>query len=302
MNLSSQSELQFSHLNVNMWITWVRDEIRKSLYGTLAFFTEKLPENIYKNGDLKSIVNPVLSIWWDVIGFSEVYGKQNLDILIELLEARWYDVYFVDAFEMWSQNIPWEHLYNVVWVKNDVSSSSRGIKIHTQVHNQRKKEWMLISLKNMLSSKNSTEIGGKIETSKILYKRLVTGILDWAITSFELSPDFVFTHLHVHADNKNLEKYFLPHLDWETAHMIFWDFNIWDLDSFILKPPFSWIWYKTFLAQEEKTYSYAKWFSSLPLHTKPDNVVWNPKIKNIKTTSLPSLSDHNLLLSRIKVD
>lgn len=296
---TADSQLQLSHLNVNMWISWVRDSVKNSVYGTLAFFSENNPENIYNNWNLKAIVSPILERWWDILWFSEVYGKQNLDILVELLESKWYNVYFVDAFEMWSQNIPWEHLYNVVWIKNEIDPKKWPF-IKTKLLNQRKQAGILISLKNLLNSHNHIE-KNRFSQSIDLYKRLANWILDGAITSFEISDDLVLSHLHIHSDNINIQNNFSSHLQSDKAHVMFWDFNIWDLGSFILEPPFAWIWYKKFLSEEDRTYSFAKWFWSLPVIKRPDDVIWNSKIQNISTISIPSLSDHNAIISRIKV-
>lgn len=282
------NSLKIIHLNTNMWIKWVRKDIKQSLYWTLAFFIESSPENIYNNCDIEQIITPYLRKWWDIIWFSEVFWIKNLNIVISLLEKYWYNVHYTDAFEMWNQNMQWEHLYNVVWIKKDLNTN--WPKIVTKVYSQRKLSWITLRLKNLLS--------WNFVNNSNLYNRLVNWILDGAISSFVV--DWInITHLHIHWDNPIIWNYFLSHISDNAPNVMFWDFNIWNLDSFLLTPPFSWKWYKKFLSDEHKTYSFAKWLSLLPLIRQPDNVIWNSFTNNLLTTSSESLSDHNWIVSNV---
>lgn len=300
-NKKSSEIITATHLNVNMWITWVRDQVSRAVYGTLAFFWEKSVEKLVSNSDISKIVTPVLDMWWDVLGFSEVYWTKQLNELINLLEQRWYKVFYSDAFEMWSQFEEKEHLYNVIWIKHN---SLTNVKISkTQVVQQRKLPWVLFSLLHLLSwwREESKTFCEKIDDAKKVYNRLAAWILDWVIKDFQVWDEFVLSHLHVHADNPYLAEFFKWHTYENIPHLMYGDFNIWNLDEFILKPPFNWIWYKRFLNEEAKTYSFAKWMDKLPLFKTPDNVIWNPLIKHVSTQTFSSLSDHDWLITKFKI-
>jgi len=235
----SESQIKLKHLNTNMWVSWVRENFSNSIYWTLAFFLENSPENLNIHSNIKKIVSSVIYDWWDILSFSEVYWTEQLTIIGDLLEAKWYKVFSTDAFDMWSQHIEGEHLYNVVGIK---SSSLRDSNVYktTQLRNKRKKEWIIISLFDMLKSLNldNKDYKIKLNNSIKLYTRLSNWILDWAITSFQITDNFILSHLHVHADNPLLSKYFKEHIFEHQKHLMIWDFNIkdinWFLDSFIL--------------------------------------------------------------------
>lgn len=302
MERQNGSEIIFAkHLNVNMWIHWVRDKISKAIYWTLAFFWEKSVEKLTLNSDISRIVTPVLDMGGDVLWFSEVYGTKQLNELVSLLEQRWYKVFYSDAFEMWSQFEDKEHLYNVVWTKH---SSLRDIKIHkTQVVQSRKLPGVVFSALHLLSwwKEDSQTFCEKIGDAKRIYNRLATWILDGVIKDFKIWEEFVMSHLHVHADNPKLANCFEWHTYEKTPHLMYGDFNISNLDQFLLQPPFQWIWYKKFLSNEAKTYCFAKWMNKLPLFRTPDNVIWNSFVKHISTQTFSSFSDHDGLATRFKI-
>lgn len=299
--IQSSEIITVTHLNVNMWITWVRDDFKKAIYWTLAFFAEKSVNNLVSNSDISKIVTPVLDMWGDVLGFSEVYGTKQLNELIDLLEKRWYKVFYSDAFEMWSQFEEKEHLYNVIGIKHQSLSNVTINK--TQVVQPRKLPWVIFSILHLLrgNEEKSQSFCEKVSDAKRIYNRLASGILDWVIKDFKVWDEFVLSHLHVHADNPNLSNFFENHTYSDIPHLMYWDFNIWNLDEFLLKPPFNWIWYKKLLSNESKTYSYAKWMDNIPVFKTPDNVIGNPLMRHISTETFSSLSDHNGLITRFKI-
>ena len=297
----SESDIKLKHLNTNMWVSWVREKISSSLYWTLAFFLENSPEKLNLHSNIKKIVLPVINNGWDILSFTEVYWTEQLSIVSDLLESRWYKVFTTDAFEMWSQNIEKEHLYNVVGIKS--SSLTEKDVYRTQLRNKRKAEWIIISLFNMLKSlkPDNKWYKDKIYNSIQLYNRLSSWIWDWAITSFQITDDFVLSHLHIHADNPSLNEYFKKHIFEHKKQLMLWDFNMWDMNWFLNKWVFKGKWYKSFLSEDTVTYSYAKGIAKLPWLLKtPDNVIANDWVKNIKTTTFTSQSDHDWLTSIIK--
>ncbi len=65
------------------------------------------------------MIDPILSQDSDVVSFSEVFGTKQRDYIKDKIEKLGYTVDFTDAFEMWSQAIEGEHLYNVIGYKQD---------------------------------------------------------------------------------------------------------------------------------------------------------------------------------------
>lgn len=296
----SSEIIKATHLNVNMGIDGVRESFKKSIYGTLAFFVEKSVNSLVQNSNIEKIVSPVLDMWGDVIAFSEVYGTHQLCVLKDLLEKRWYKVFSSDAFDMWSQFENNEHLYNVVWVRHQWL---QNISVNeTHVRQSRKTPAVIFSLVHLLrwSEKDQT-IGEKVSAAKQVYHRLVSGILDGVIRDFKIGEEFVFSHLHVHADNPDLWTYFQNHIHQKVPHIMFWDFNIGNLDEFLLSPPFAGKWYKRLLDDEAITYSFAKWVGKLPVFKTPDNVIGNDLLEHISTQTFSSFSDHDGLVTQFKI-
>lgn len=60
--MESSEIITATHLNVNMGIAGVRDDVKKAIYGTLAFFAEKSVNNLVANSDISKIVTPVLDM------------------------------------------------------------------------------------------------------------------------------------------------------------------------------------------------------------------------------------------------
>jgi hypothetical protein len=297
-----ESNVQLLHLNTNMWIVWVKENLSKSLYWFLAFFIARNPESIYSNSNIDTIIEPILKQWWDVLWFTEVFWKKQLEKVINSLEKRWYKVFFANAFWMWSQNIDDEHLYNVVWVKDKSINSN---PIITKIYSERKTEAKVFSFYHLLNSFLKNDFNwSKIDEAKNVYNQLANWILDWVIMSIDLR-DFLMTHLHIFPTDKEKSVYtkFWDHIQSEKAHLIFWDFNTWssDLDKILSKPPFSWQ-YKWFMWKDDITYPNSYWLKNLEFAQNTlDNSVWNEKVVNIKTSSIDSLSDHKAIKSIIRV-
>lgn len=299
--MESSEIITATHLNVNMGIAGVRDDVKKAIYATLAFFAEKSVNNLVANSDISKIVTPVLDMWGDVLWFSEVYGTQQLQILTELLEQRGYRVFFSDAFEMWSQFEENEHLYNVIGLKHQ---SLSDVRVHkTPVRQSRKLPAVLFSLLHLLrgNEQKDQSFCEKVGDAKMIYHRLVGWILDGVIKDFCIGDEFVLSHLHVHADNPDLSSYFEGHTYADIPHLMYGDFNIWNLDEFLLQPPFNGIGYKKFLSNEAKTYSYAKGMQRLPVFKTPDNVIGNSLMKHISTQTFSSVSDHDGIVTKFMI-
>lgn len=60
------------------------------------------------------MIDPILSQDSDVVSFSEVFGIKQRDHIKNKLESLGYAVEYTNAFEMWSQSVEGEHLYNVI--------------------------------------------------------------------------------------------------------------------------------------------------------------------------------------------
>ena len=306
-NLNSElkeSDIQLLHLNTNWSIEWVKDSLDKSLWWFLSFFFARTPEAIYSTSNVSSMIDEYLKIWWDVIWFTEVFWKQQRDFVTNSLESRWYKVFVTDAFEMWSQDFEWEHLYNILAIK-DNSINSENVK-RTYSKNKRPISATICSFTHFLNwlLENGTIWTWKedIKMAINIYSRLVSWILDWAITEVPCS-DLIITHHHVHPDNWNLKKVYAPHINTDFPNVIFWDFNQWEqkFDKLLREDPFNWI-YTWFMEEWDITYPNSKWFEKInPLQSTLDNVAWNQFIENKWTRSIDSNSDHRWVISRIRV-
>lgn len=283
--------LKAKHLNTNMWISGVRENFKNSTYWTLGFFMENKIEKILEKSDISEALKPILKTWWDILSFSEVCWQKQLEITKELLEQQHYKTYSTEAFDMW--NMKGEKLYNVIWIK-DGNFDLEEIKT-TKLYNKRKKEALLISFYNFLrtiptSTEKFENLDKNIKLNMEIFSRLANWVLDGAISSVKID-DFILTTLHVHSDNPLINETFRKHYFSKEAHVIMWDFNMKDSKYFLENNGFEG--YKSFLEEKDKTYSYAKGFSHLPLFQQPDNAFYNDKIENKSWWTFASTSDHN---------
>jgi len=81
--------LKLGHLNTSMWLDFEKS-FWDSLSATLAFFLATTPESISAKSDIKETISPIMKKWWDILGFSEIYWEQQLAIVIDELESKWY--------------------------------------------------------------------------------------------------------------------------------------------------------------------------------------------------------------------
>ncbi|MBS9775157.1 hypothetical protein KGV52_00425 [Candidatus Gracilibacteria bacterium] len=271
--LTNSEDLKLLHLNTNMGLN-VRDDIRDAVYGTLVFFGGKNPENIYKKANIENSVNPLVKEGADMIGLTEVFGKQQVEKVREILEGKGYNTYVTPSFDMWSQDIEGEKLYNV---EGFAKGTNEKLIDTTEFYCNREGIGKLIALVNLLSggkgNKNSV-----IEQSKHLQERM-KHIQDGAFTTFQVG-DMNLTHGHMHSDNPELFKY-LAQMLYENQ-VIFGDFNIRDIPTTLLSNEMFNKYQHIF--DYEDTYNFAKGVKHLPgIIKKPDTAISNGPKVNIET-------------------
>ena len=297
--MSKEVSLQFQNI-----ATWLKDA-RNTAEGSTQFFLAQTPDAIYTNPrtDISPFVDPLIHQNSDIVSFSEVFGIQQRDELKKKLETQGYTVYITDAFEMWSQSIQEEHLYNVVGIKEkevwNPKIENRGF------HNKRPIAGLVISLQYILSGSTWEATRWKIEQAIHLRKRLVSGILDGAISVFEFDT-FTLATGHIHRYNSEVQDTLSKHAKKDKPFMLLWDMNVWHGKNVLLNRPFNTPDWSSFIHPEQRTFWFVDGltlrdrFTLATAHMQPDVLIakW---VEPIDIRLIQSPSDHNGIFARVKI-
>lgn len=296
--MNTEISLQFQ--NIAAWLNWARYTAEWST----QFFVSKNPESIYDDPrtNINSMVDPILSHDTDVVSFSEVFGVHQRNALQQKLESRGYTVYCTSAFEMWSQSVEWEHLYNVTGIKSEKLWIRRNQDF--TFRNKRPIEWLAISLKYLLSHWLWEWERGKVNQAMHLRNRLANGILDGAISIFEFD-DFTLATGHVHKFNAEVQK-ILEDNTTDKPFILLWDMNVSHGKDILTKPPFNWPEWSSFIHPEMRTF----WFVAglgmrdrmtlAMAHMQPDVFIWKG-VRPVDIRLIQSPSDHNWIYWSVQI-
>lgn len=293
---SKQVKIEFH--NIASWIT------KGSQYntdGSGLFFFSKSPNEVelHKWINFDFVLNSIFTQDSDFLSFSEVFGIRQRDLLQKALEERGYVVYVTDAFEMWSQSIPWEHLYNITGIMEDKLGSPN---VHNYpLKNKRKIEGILVSVKYFFSDAFTEWVKSKSDQVKHLYKRLANGILDGAISLFEFK-DFTVAVWHVHRFNKEV----LDILEWnikENPFILVGDMNVPHTDTILTQPPFNTVDWNSLLNPRWRTFmgSFSNPFVFGISHVQPDVMIakW---IQEFRSELIPkNFWDHTAIWAILQI-
>jgi len=318
---SNQITVQFQNIAAGL-----NDGARYTTEWSWQFFVSQSPEEIYENyrTHIDPMIDPILSQDSDVVSFSEVFGTRQRDYIKNKLEWLGYTVEYTNAFEMWSQSVEWEHLYNVIWYKQE-KLWTPNVK-HHEFRNKRKLEgivfamnylfpvlpyspnswntWKVMShmsekVKKILSW-NSAEEGSQkspeIEQAKNIYNRLANGILDGAISTFEFD-EFTLATGHVHQFNDEVIWKIQESIS-DKPYMLLWDMNVKKWKEVLTHPPFSTPDWESALDSETRTFGFrpGNGFGhriAMELsHFQPDVLITRWFVAN-RVATVRSKSDHD---------
>ncbi len=284
---ANQLTVQFQNI-----AAWLNDGARYTTEGSWQFFVSQSPEEIYDNfrTHIDPMIDPILSQDSDVVSFSEVFGTKQRDYIKNKLESLGYIVDFTDAFEMWSQSVEGEHLYNVVGYKAEKLWTPRVE--HHEFRNKRKLEGVVFAMnylfpvlpyspnngntgkvlghvrsrvKNILTwnlSNWETNQSPEIQQARKIYNRLANGILDGAISIFEFD-EFILTTGHVHQLNADVVKKIWESIS-DKPYILLGDMNVKKWEKVLTHPPFATPDWESALDSETRTFGF-----------RPGNGIWN---------------------------
>ncbi len=331
MSLKPQNEITVQFQNI---AAWLNDGARYSTEWSWQFFVSQSPEEIYDNfrTHIDPMIDPILKQDSDVVSFSEVFGVRQRDYIKAKLEWLGYTVYFTDAFEMWSQMVEGEHLYNMVWIKED--KLWKPEVTHHEFRNKRKIEGVAFAMNYLFPvlpytpRNNNTqkvlahvwnrvkdivnwERGIQVKTSpeigkaKAIYNRLANGILDWAITVLDFDW-FTFATGHVHKFNYEVVRKLEGSIS-DKPFMLLWDMNVDEWDIIKTHPPFATPDWKSILDPKTRTFWFRarRWLGNRIAtelsHFQPDVLVakW---FDAQRVTTVRSKSDHDGIAATMTYD
>ena len=245
---SNQVKIQFHNI-----ASWMSGDSQYTTDGSNLFFFSKSPDLVYNHPwvNFDNVIDSISSQDDDIISFSEVFGTRQRDYIKNKLEQMGYVVYFTDAFEMWSQSVPWEHLYNITWVREDKLGTPNVD--HHQLRNKRKIAGIAIAAKYFLSDSLGEWGKNKTEQLRYLHNRLSKGILDGAISFLEFD-NFTLATGHVHKFNKEV----ISILEWritEKSFVLMGDMNVSHWENILLQPPFNTFDWNTLLNPRWRTFT-----------------------------------------------
>lgn len=294
----SSKEVKIEFHNIASWIS---KDSQYNTDGSGLFYFSKSPNEVelHKWINFDFVLSSIITQDADILSFSEVFGVRQRDQLKKVLEERGYIVYFTDAFEMWSQAIPWEHLYNITGIMEDKLGSPN---VHDYpLTNRRRIEGVLVSLKYLLSDSLWEWERNKTAQAKHLYNRLAHWILDGAISIFEFE-DFTIAAWHVH----NFDKKVLDILEWnikENPFILVGDMNVPHADTILTQAPFNTIDWNSLLNPRWRTFmgSFSNPFVFGVSHIQPDVMIakW---IQEFQSELIPkSFWDHTAIWATLRI-
>ena len=292
--------LQF--LNTASWMT----NARETLAGSTQFFFAQNPEQIYENPyiNIGTIVSPLIDRWTDIIAFSEIFGTKQRDVVKKFLEARWYKVFTTSAFEMWSQSVDEEHLYNVIWVKPHLEQWLRDIN-HKKFHNNRPVSWIGIAWKYLWNGEGEWD-RWRVAQALHLHNRLARGILDGAISLLSFD-NFTLATWHVHKFNDEVRSVLWKKIQEERKPFILvWDMNVVHGKDILIQPPFNTPDFRSLLFAGDRTFGLRKGGSPFDrlihhiVHRQPDVLIarW---VNSLATSLIDGPSDHRWIDTKLRV-
>ncbi len=326
---SNQITVQFQNIAAGL-----NDGARYTTEGSWQFFVSQSPEEIYENcrTHIDPMIDPILSQDSDVVSFSEVFGTRQRDYIKNKLEWLGYTVEYTNAFEMWSQSVEWEHLYNVIGYKQ--GKLWTPTVEHYEFRNKRKLEgvifamnylfpvlpyspnswntWKVLShigtrIKDILSGATSREEwvqSPEITQAKNIHNRLVNGILDGAISTFEFD-EFTLTTWHVHKFNNEVIWKIKASISGKP-YMLLWDMNVKKWKEVLTHPPFATPNWESALDSETRTFGFRPgngiWHRiAMKLsHFQPDVLITRWFDVN-RVTTIKSKSDHDGIAATLSI-
>ncbi len=270
----NENTISLGFLNIAAWFNGAR----YNAAGSTQFFWSKTPNAVYNNPDtdIWPMVKPFLKDWLDTLSFSEVFGLRQKEELTRMLERYGYTVYATDAFEMWSQSVKWEHLYNVVGIREDRIWSPITVK-HQGFRSERYLSGIAISARYLLSDATWEWERTKVRQARHLYSRLASGILDGAISIFEFEKSTLATW-HVHRFNSKVRDFIQWNIS-EKPFVLLGDMNVPHGKKILTEPPFNTIDWKNLVHAEERTFGFVDWLdlkdriTLFTAHMQPDVLI-----------------------------
>jgi exonuclease III len=294
-------QVTFWFNNIASWLNGARN----SAEGSTQFFVSQSPSEIYDNPqtDIIPMVKPLLEQDSDVLSFSEVFWSKQRDQLTAMLKNQGYTVYVTDAFEMWSQSEAWEHLYNIIGVKEDKIWKPKVE--HKEFRNKRKLEGIVISAKYLLSDASWEWEKTKVQQARNIHRRLATWILDGAISFLEFE-NFTLVTGHVHKFNEEVRNIIQWRIS-EKPMILLGDMNVAHGKKILTQPPFNTIDWKSLVHPEQRTFGFVNWLSIkdritlATAHMQPDVLVvkW---IEEAMVRFYQTPSDHNGIGATITIE
>lgn len=304
----NDSSVNITHANIWMWLDHKKDGF-ESWWSMGAFFFSKSPDTIYQRAKIQQAVNPIFSIWGDVLGFTEVFWKQQVAYISNLAEQKGYHVIAYPAFEMTSQSEDWEHLYNLIASREKIDPNTLSI---SSFQHPRPDFHKLVSFLEKIPLWKKWSLNGSFwypndnpHSVQKAHNRLLTGVLDWAIASFKLSNGIEITHGHTHGIWLNQ---YLDSIVSENPHILLLDANK-HPSFFIRETPIFSRNYRSLIPinKETQTYMHARgWFweniwKKVTL-THPDVAYGNELIEQTTYKIFETLSDHHGISINIKAN
>lgn len=325
----NQITVQFQNI-----AAWLNDGARYTTEWSWQFFVSQSPEEIYDNlrTHIDPMIDPILSQDSDIVSFSEIFGIKQRDYIKNKLEKLGYTVHFTDAFEMWSQSVEWEHLYNMVWVKEDKLWKPE-VK-HHEFRNKRKLEWIAFAMNYLFpvfpyspSNGNAKKVvthfaekvwdtlvrkskeswlkeSAEIQQAKKIYNRLANGILDGAISILKFE-DFTLATGHVHDFNKDVV-WAIDTTITEKPYMLLGDMNVKKWEKVLTHPPFATPDWESIIDSETRTFGFRPGWGiwnriAMELsHFQPDILVVKG-MKPLRVSTVRSKSDHDGIAATVEI-
>jgi hypothetical protein len=251
----------------------------------------------------------VFSIWGDIIGFTEVFWKQQVAYISNLAEQRWYHAIAYPAFEMTSQSEEWEHLYNILLSREYINPNNICID---NFRHPRPDFHKLVTFLEKIPLWKKWSLNGTFwypteeansDSVRNAHKRLLDGVLDGAFMTATLENGISITHGHTHGiwlanylDKQNPNKPHVLLLD-ANKHPSYYPQNA---------PVFSHNYQSLIpINKDTRTYMHAKWWfwenigKQVSL-THPDIAFGNKLVTSTSYKVFETLSDHHWIQISIK--